>query len=202
MSTQWDLQGEYLESCTCKEACPCLFVGPPTEGDCSALVGWHIVKGQFDKMPLDGLNVVVALHSPGHMAEGNWKVVLYVDERADESQREALGGIFGGQHGGHPAMLASFIGEVLGVEYLPIRYDTAMGSRGFNVGKVGVAQINAMEGQEGNAVQILHHPMAVAPGFPLTVAKSATLKHDAYGLNFELSDRMAFYSPFSYSSVA
>lgn len=201
MSSQWKLQGDYLESCTCKDACPCLFLGPPTEGSCDALVGWHIDKGQFENTPLNDLNVVVALRSPGHMAEGSWKVVLYVDERADEAQRQALGGIFGGQFGGHPALLTSFIGEVLGVEYLPIRYESGQGLRGFSVGQVAAARISAMEGQEGSEVQILNHPMAVAPGQPLTVAKSDTLKHEAYGLSFEFRDRMAFYSPFNYSSV-
>jgi hypothetical protein len=202
MNNQWSLQGEYLESCSCKDSCPCLFMGPPTEAGCAALVGWHIDTGQFDNTSLNGLNVVVALHSPGHMAEGNWQVVLYVDERADETQREALGGIFGGKFGGHPALLASFIGEVLGMEFLPIQYDAGQGARGFSVGQVGIAKIKAIEGQGGNAVQILNHPFAVSPGQPLTVAKSDSLKHDAYGLSFEFNDRMAFYSPFNYSSAA
>ncbi|MBV1786660.1 DUF1326 domain-containing protein [Marinobacterium sp. D7] len=202
MSTEWKLEGDYMESCTCRDACPCLFMGSPTEGSCDALVGWHINKGQFGETALDNLNVVVALHSPGHMAEGNWKVVLYVDERADQSQRNALGGIFGGQQGGHPAMLASFIGEVLGMEYLPISYEGGQGARVFNVGRVAQAKLKAMEGQGGAEVQILNHPLAVAPGQKLTVAKSETLKHGAYGLDFEFSDRMAFYSPFNYTSAA
>ena len=53
-------------------------------------------------------------HSPGHMKDGDWKVALYVDERADEKQNQALMGIFSGQAGGHIANLAPLISEVLG----------------------------------------------------------------------------------------
>ena len=76
MSTQWQIQGDYLESCTCKGACPCIYLEPPTEGDCSALVGWHIKKGAYGEVALDDLNIALALNAPGPMAEGNWKVVL------------------------------------------------------------------------------------------------------------------------------
>jgi hypothetical protein len=40
---------------------------------------------------LDGLNVALAIHTPGPMGEGNWAVGAYIDERADEKQTEALG---------------------------------------------------------------------------------------------------------------
>lgn len=200
MASSWHMNGHYLESCSCKEACPCLFMGSPTEGSCTALVGWHINKGQFGDTSLDGLNVVVALHSPGHMAEGNWKVVLYVDQVADDDQRAALTGVFGGEFGGHPAVLAGFIGEVLGVEFLTIRYHGNDGYRCFDVGVVAETTVDAIEGQNGSRVTINNHPLAVAPGQELVVAKSRSLRHDAYGLNFELNDRMAFYSPFSYAS--
>ncbi len=86
----WTLKGHYLESCTCKGVCPCLHLADPTEGDCTGLVAWHIDQGVYEDTVLDGLNVVVALYAPGLMADGNWKVVLYLDESGSEPQREAL----------------------------------------------------------------------------------------------------------------
>jgi hypothetical protein len=38
---------DYLEACNCKAACPCIFVSTPTEGDCTAVLGWHTIKGIF-----------------------------------------------------------------------------------------------------------------------------------------------------------
>lgn len=199
MTTQWTMAGDYLESCSCSGACPCIYLGAPTEGDCSALVGWHIKTGKFGEVSLDDLNVAVALNSPGPMAEGNWKVVLYLDQRADERQSEALGSIFGGQAGGHPAMLASLISDVAGVETLPIRFEVEQGRRHLSIGENAEADIAAIEGQGGQDVTIQNHPLAVAPGQTLVVANSRSLRHQAHGINVELSERTAFYSPFAYA---
>ena len=47
------------------------------------------------------------------MLEVKWKVALYVDERANQDQRDALTQIFSGQASGHLASVAPLIGEVL-----------------------------------------------------------------------------------------
>ena len=82
MSESWTLKGSYFETCNCETACPCVFLSPPTEGDCTVLVAWHVDEGRFGEVALDGLNVALAVHSPGHMAEVKWKAALYLDERA------------------------------------------------------------------------------------------------------------------------
>lgn len=199
MSTQWKLDGEYLESCNCRGACPCVYAGDPTEGHCTALVGWHITNGRFGDVHLDDMNVAIALNSPGAMHEGNWAVVLYLDQRADEQQQEALGAIFGGQAGGHPELLASFIGEVKGIERLPLDFVSEQGRRLLKIGEQSGADIAALEGQDGNEVTIRNHPFAVAPGETLVVAESRSLRHQSHDINLEHSGRTAFYSPFAYA---
>ena len=114
MSEKWSLTGTYFEACNCDVACPCVFLSPPTTGECTALVGWHIDKGSHGNVALDRLNVALAVHSPGHMATTKWKAALYFDSKASEAQKNALMQIFTGQAGGHPAALVSFVGEVLG----------------------------------------------------------------------------------------
>lgn len=195
----WKLNGHYLETCNCKEVCPCLHLGNPTEGSCTGLVAWHIAQGAYDDTSLDGLNVVLALQTPGAMADGNWKVVLYLDEAGSESQREALAKIFGGQAGGHPEVLASFISEVLGVEYVPIHYETTDGEVRLSVGQTASALVHANEGQGGEPVTLHNHPFAVAPGFPAVLATSESLRHHAYGLELDTARRSAAYSEFSYT---
>lgn len=198
-TNNWNLNGHYLESCTCKEVCPCLHLGHPTEGDCTGLVAWHIDKGVYEDTSLDGLNVVVALQTPGAMADGNWKVVLYLDEAGSDPQREALAKIFSGEAGGHPAVLTSFISEVLGVEHVPIHYETTEGEVRLSVGQTASAVVHANEGQEGKPVTLHNHPFAVAPGFPATLATSESLRHQAYGLELDTARRSAAYSEFSYT---
>ena len=75
----WSLKGTYFESCNCDTACPCLFLSNPTEGGCTALVGWHIYEGKDSEVPLAGLNVALAVHSPGNRTKNPWKDAGYVD---------------------------------------------------------------------------------------------------------------------------
>jgi hypothetical protein len=122
MPISWKIAGSYFEACNCNVACQCVFLSPPTSGDCTLLLAWHIDQGRFGEVNLDGFNTALAVHSPGHMLEVKWKVALYVDERANQDQRGALTQIFSGQAGGHLAAgLAPLIGEVLGVKAAPIR---------------------------------------------------------------------------------
>ena len=116
MDTQWKVAGTYFEACNCDAACPCVFTSPPTHGDCNALLGWHINQGTFADIHLDGLNAALFVYTPGHMLQTKWKVALYVDERADAKQQDALTKIFSGAAGGHLAALVPLIGEVLGVK--------------------------------------------------------------------------------------
>ncbi len=128
MAEKWNLNGTYCEACNCDVGCPCVFLSAPTDGECTALVGWHIDKGTYGSVDLGNLNVALALHSPGHMAKVKWRAALYFDQKASEKQKDALTQIFTGQAGGHPGMLVSHVGDVLGIKHVPIEF-TADGKR-------------------------------------------------------------------------
>src|SRR4051794_35848564 len=38
----WSLNGSYFETCNCETSCPCIWLQPPSEGNCTLLMGWHI----------------------------------------------------------------------------------------------------------------------------------------------------------------
>jgi hypothetical protein len=196
----WSLSGTYIESCNCEAACPCVFLGPPTEGECTVLLAWHVDRGTFDGTSLDGLNVALAVHTPGHMAHTKWDAAVYVDARASAEQEAALVKIFAGQAGGHPAMLASFVGKVLGVKKLPIQF--AQKGKTFTLELEHVAELRgeAIAGQGGGDVQISGHPLCVAPGFPATVARSTQLTYKDFGMSWNLSQKNAFFSGFAYQA--
>src|SRR5512136_1301853 len=109
MAATWNVKGTYFETCNCEVACPCVFLSPPSTGECTVLVGWHIEQGRYASVALDGLNVALAVHVPGHMATTKWKAAVYFDDRASDGQKNALLQIFTGQAGGHPAVLVSFV---------------------------------------------------------------------------------------------
>jgi hypothetical protein len=200
MAEQWKLDGQYLEACNCKAACPCIFLSTPTEGDCTAVVGWHIDKGNLGAVDLTGLNVAMAVYSPGAMHVTKWRAALYLDAKASESQKNALIQIFSGQAGGHPARLGSFIGEVLGVASVPIDYKANGKHRSLKVGDVASAEIEAVGGAGDGEVTVRNHPLCIAPGYPAVVAKSASMRYQDHGYQWSLSDRNGLYSPFSYQN--
>src|ERR1700730_7839208 len=201
MPDSWKVAGSYFATCNCDVACPCVFLSPPTTGDCTALLAWHIDQGSYGQTDLKGLNAALAVHSPGHMMEVKWKVALYVDERGNESQQDALTQIFSGQAGGHLAGLAPLIGEVLGVKAVPIEYRSEGKRRSVRVGDVGDAQIDGLEGQGGNDVTVASAPFAAVPGVPLVAAKSKQLRFSDYGLKWEVSNKNGYFSSFAYQSA-
>jgi hypothetical protein len=199
MSQEWKLNGTYFEACNCEAACPCVFLSDPTEDDCTALVAWHIDKGNFDGVSLDDLNVALAVHSPGNMVEVKWTAAVYFDDSATDSQKNALTQIFTGQAGGHPGMLVSHVGEVLGVSNLPMTYKAEGKRRSLQIAGVAEAEIEAMsQGQDGADITIDNHPLCIAPGHTAVVSKSRIATYQDHGLNWEFSSKNGFYSPFTY----
>lgn len=194
----WNLSGSYFESCNCEAACPCVFLSPPTTGECTAIVGWHIDEGFHEGVNLDGLNVALAVHSPGHMATTKWLAAMYLDDRASEEQAGALGAIFSGAAGGHPAVLGAHIGEVLGVRSAPITFEGDESSRSMRIGEVADVRIKAMAGQAGAPVSVENHPLAIAPGQVLVAARSDHLRYTDHGFEWDLSETNGFFSPFTY----
>jgi hypothetical protein len=194
----WQLKGTYFETCNCDVACPCVFLSAPTEGECRVLIAWHIDQGKDGDVDLSGLNVAMAIHSPGHMMITKWRAALYLDERASQAQKDALMRIFAGQAGGHLEVLGSFVGDVLGVATVKMDYQAEGKKRSLGIPGIASAEIEAIEGQGGGDVTIEGHPLCVAPGEPAVVAKSKRLDYTDHQMTWAISDSNGFYSPFAY----
>jgi hypothetical protein len=201
MATDWKVSGTYFEACNCDVACPCVFTSAPTTGACTVLLAWHVDSGRFGDVTLDGLNAALAAESPGHMMQGGWKVALYVDERADQKQRDALAAVFSGQGGGHLAALGPLIAQVLGVKAVPIVYETNGKKRRLSIPGIAESEVAAIAGQGGADVTISHHPFTAVPGHAAVVSKSTKMTYKDHGRDWQISDKNGFYSPFAYASA-
>ena len=101
----WRIAGSYLESCNCEAICPCRRIdgtmgGRSTYGVCLGALSWRIREGHADGSDLGGLGVVLASSYSDDEEGSPWSFVLYIDDRADGEQREALEAIFTGRvHG-------------------------------------------------------------------------------------------------------
>ena len=95
--TPWELKGRELVNCTCEYGCNCQFDALPDKGYCHAVAGIQIDQGKYGNTPLDGLRIAAIFKWPGPIHEGNGEAIAFVDEKADEAQREALLKIMSGQ---------------------------------------------------------------------------------------------------------
>ena len=121
----WRLEGTYIENCNCDIVCPCAasgFAAPADNERCKPVFAWHIDSGEVDGTDVSDRSVVLVLDAPRQMSEGNWRVGMFMDDRASDEQAEKLGGIFSGQMGGPLANVVPLIGENLGMEVASIEH--------------------------------------------------------------------------------
>lgn len=125
MIEKWNIKGELILNCSCQVFCPCVIslgVHPPTEGRCQGWLGISIEQGHYGDIDLSGLNVGMFLEIPGNMSRGDWKVGLYLDERAGEPATEALTLIMGGKAKGTTGLFKVLVSEILAVKKVPIEF--------------------------------------------------------------------------------
>lgn len=203
----WSIEGEYFETCSCTVVCPCVFssqpplTSMPTGGKCLAGFAFHVETGSFNGMTLDDLNVVLVTHVPGPMIEGNWTAALYVDERADARQFDALTAVFTGQAGGIMAAFAPLISTVLGVKTVPIHYAVDGKRRSVEIPEIismAVRPIPSAIGEDAEMVAINAHPFAPG-GVAMAVGEAGSSWSD-YELRWDNSGKNGHYAPIHWSN--
>ena len=203
---RWQVVGDWFDVCKCAIPCPCTFAQAPTYGDCEGILAWHIREGRFGDVSLDGLNVVALGFFEGNLWEGETKATMgiYMDERADESQRGALQVIFSGQGGGWPGIFGKMIGEMRGIEFVPITFEIAddLAYWAAEVPGKATARAEALTGptiSAGQRVQLHNAPGAeVGPGQVATWGKATTDRADGFGFKWEWDGRSSKHFPFDW----
>jgi hypothetical protein len=207
VAPSWTFTGEYFENCNCTVVCPCLFsteaplTSSPTEGACEVGFAFHLDRGVYGDLSLDDLNIAMIARTPGPMAEGNWTAALYIDERADDRQREALQAIFTGQAGGVMGGFAPLITEVLGVKAVPITYRSEGKRRSVEVPDImhlAVRPAPSVMGEDQELIAVNAHPFA-PQGVAIAVGEPGSTWTD-YGLRWDNSGRNGHYAAINWSN--
>jgi len=198
----WQLTGEYFENCSCDILCPCItssMQGPADTERCLVPLICHVREGSSDGVSLDDLSFIMVVDSPAVMGEGGWRVALYLDERADQSQQEALGAILSGQQGGPPEMLAPLIGEMLGVKTVPIRYESNGTRKRVEVPGIMEFEVEGLTNpMTGEVLEVTNtiHPMGA--NLPIARSTKGVYNDPDYGLAFDNTGRNAHYREFAW----
>ena len=184
----WSLKGRYVETCSCDLICPCnaSFDHGATYDYCRVTLVFSIRDGEIDGTDVSGLNVAAIADTPKVMTDGNWKLGVFVDERASDAQMEKLVGVFSGQMGGPMAGLAPLVGELLGVQKAPIEVVDDGLRHSVRVGDVidfEIQDIVPFGIETGRPVRFdgMFHPA----GSNLTIAEATRSKIDAFGIRYE-----------------
>ena len=206
----WWMRGDWFDVCSCNIACPCEFAQPPTNNHCEGVLAYHVREGAYGDTRLDGLSVLAVGDFTGNIWTGQAKISLglFIDEQANESQRQALQMVFSGQAGGFMGNFARSIGEVHGIEFVPISFDLATDLAYWRAeipGKVK-ASAEALTGPmtpPGKRVQTLNPPGSdVGPGQIATWGKTTDNLVDAYGLKWDWAGQSSKHIPFDWTGPA
>ncbi|GAC1593292.1 MAG: hypothetical protein NVS3B28_23090 [Candidatus Velthaea sp.] len=191
------VEGDYFETCSCDVSCDCIFLRPATLDHCDVAIGWHVTRGESDGVNLAGLNAAMFIRTGKRMLDGNWKVALYYDERADEHQAGALQRIFSGQAGGHLAALGPRLGSVAGIAPAPISFESGEGKRKLVVGSVFQGEIEELKGGDGVTAPVISNAPFGALQQPVRQGTSVSARYDDHWQT-TLSGSNAFLAEFAY----
>jgi hypothetical protein len=198
----WNIEGTYFETCSCDEICPCTWSGltaRATLDRCRALLVFHVDRGVIEDVDVSGRTFGLLVDSPPVMSDSGWKVGVLLDDAASEEQKGKLTAVLGGQLGGVPAMLGPLIGELLGVESLPIQYEEAGGRHRVTIGdsvEVEVEEFRAGSSEQPVQLVNVFHPANTT----LTVAPATTARVSLMGVEFGRPGESGFAAPFAWAA--
>ena len=202
MTTErWTLKGEYFENCNCEILCPCVLPvppGAPTEGFCDVGLAFHVDEGDFNHVSLAGLNFVVAAHTPGIMGQGNWTTAFYVDEKATEEQRNAIGRILSGDLGGPMSRWMSLTSDFKGTKYCAINFESEGDSRRVTIPDIMDFSVEGVKAGSRNDVMHLQnagHPVNSS----LAIARGTGNTYLDHGMSWDNTGKNGHYAPFSWN---
>jgi len=140
----------------------------------------------------------VVTHNGELAREQRWRVGLIIDDKASKEQADKLTGVFAGQVGGPMANIAPLIGELLGIERLPIEYSDKGNRHSITIGDavaIEVEDFAAQEGGETTKLTGVFHPSSST----LTIARPTASKIKAFGMEFKNAGKSAFSAPFNWA---
>ena len=184
----WNLEGTYFETCSCEVVCPCtasLSLGADYDR-CRVALVFNITKGDVEGTDVSGLALVAVADTPKVMTDGNWKLGVFIDDKASDEQAEKLGAVFGGQLGGPMEALGPLIGENLGVERASIEIHEDGLRHSVKIGDAvdfeieDIVSFGVETGEPARLVGIFH-----PAGPELTIAKATHAHVNAFGIEYE-----------------
>jgi hypothetical protein len=136
------------------------------------------------------------------MADGNWTLAAYIDQRADDRQAAALEVIFSGTEGGPMAAFAALVGKHLGVRKVPITYSVQGKTRSAEIPGVMRMSVEPLPTMHpgGEIWASIGHPVAPDRLALAVGGKDSTFVD--HGMRWDNSGKNGLYAPIRWSNAA
>ncbi len=196
------IEGKLLEACSCAAVCPCWVGEDPDGGKCDGLIAYHYDRGEINGVDVAGLTLALGVHIPGNVLKGNWRVAVFVDERATPHQRDVILAAHTGKLGGPLADLAPLIGEVLGVYDALIEFKMIEGRGSIRIGDAIVGEMQPLTDLQGRPTTLVDSVFSTVPGSPAYVGKAPTLRANIpqHRIQWQFSGRNAVLGSFKFAA--
>ncbi len=201
MKTPWTIKGEVVLSCNCEVFCPCVISlgrSKPSHGACHTWWGLNIHEGRAGSVKLDGLKAAVLMDIPGPLAEGQWAVGLYLDEKASPEAEAALTAILSGRAGGPTSWFSIMISEFLGTRKVPIAFEKQGKGWKVTVPKIIDGHVEPIDGPgEDGRTRVTN--TAYWMSSDITVCRGTKSRFRDWGRNWDLTGRSGEYARVEWS---
>ncbi|MEX2653873.1 MAG: DUF1326 domain-containing protein [Acidimicrobiia bacterium] len=194
----WEVRGSYYEACNCEAVCPCRRQGDRQGGrstyeTCDFVLSWMIEEGDVEGRDLSGLSTVMVGSYSDDEPGSPWRVVVFVDQTADEQRQQDLSDVFLGRLGGDTHRLyGRWIEEGSMVRPAEIRLIHTPGR--WRIGVSTFVEVRStLEATTEDAVSC-----GISDHLPGTELISDVQVVAAPPFEWELRERCAFQSLFSY----
>ena len=117
------------------------------------------------------------------MANGDSRGEIFLDSRANPSQRAALETLFSGKAGGAPAALGAFMPKFLGFKTARITIEADGDKRRVSIEGVGAQEIRALPGLGGETLVLTKTGHPVGDDLALARASTATFKDEHFTID-------------------
>jgi hypothetical protein len=172
--------------------------GRSTHGICFGALAWLVEDGHQGEIDLDGLAAVLVVRYDDDEPGSPWTIVLHVDARGSEEQRQALADIFLGDLGGPQVGVLPWVRKERHV--VAVRTDAielTPDGEGYLLRVGDAVRARANRPVPDEAVVRCVIPGYDQPGREL-VADEVAVKDDPF--EWELAENCAFASRFAYAS--
>lgn len=202
-ATLYDIRGRLLEVCTCDAVCPCWVGLDPDGGVCESILAWAVDTGTVGDVDVGDRVIGLSVHIPGNVLAGNWKAVVYVDDRCDDRQQEALLSVFTGKLGGAIADFAALITDVVTVERVSMTCTVEEGKGVLAFGDAARAELAPFRGATGEPTTLTDTVFSTIPGSPAFPGVASSFRRNAsqYGMeDVDIAGRNAVQGDFHFTA--